>query len=121
MVAVREKYPNMTKTRSGPAAGNDAAFAWEDNNDVGKGRLAIVESTLPSKITMSLDMLEPFAAHNIVEFTLEPKGDTTDVTWAMQGRVPYLAKIVHAFIDMDEIVGKDFEAGLAALKAMAEK
>ena len=66
-------------------------------------------------------MFKPFEAHNLVEFTLEPQGDITVVTWSMRGRVPYLAKIVHVVFDMDKMVGGDFETGLANLKAIAEK
>jgi len=66
-------------------------------------------------------MFKPFEAHNLVEFTLEPQGDITMVTWSMLGWVPYLAKIVHVVFDMDKMVGGDFETGLANLKAIAEK
>jgi hypothetical protein len=83
--------------------------------------MEIAESVPPSKVTIKLDFLKPFEAHNTVEFTLDPKGDATNVTWAMQGDTPYLAKIIHVFIDMDSMVGKDFEAGLANLKTLAEK
>lgn len=116
-----KKDPNMKKTGTGPVAGKGAAEAWEGNKDVGSGRIEIVESTPPSKVAMNLNMIKPFEAHNIVEFTLEPNGDATNVTWAMHGKTPYLAKIVHVFFNMDSMVGKDFEAGLANLKAIAEK
>jgi len=66
-------------------------------------------------------MLQPFETRNTVDFILQPQGDTTEVTWAMHGPVPYLAKIVHLFINMDRMVGGEFEAGLASLKAIAEK
>ena len=62
-----------------------------------------------------------FGCNNIVEFTLEPQGDSTNVTWAMQGPSPYIAKLMHVFFDMDSMVGKDFETGLANLKNIAEK
>ena len=77
--------------------------------------------TSPSRIAIKLDFVKPFEAHNSVEFTLEPRGDATTVTWAMQGETPYFAKIIHVFIDMDRMVGRDFEAGLSNLKAVAEK
>ncbi|PYK95065.1 MAG: polyketide cyclase, partial [Verrucomicrobia bacterium] len=73
------------------------------------------------KITIKLDFIKPFEAHNIALFTLEPKGDSTNVTWAMHGPTPYIAKVIHVFFDMDSMVGKDFETGLANLKAIAEK
>ena len=83
--------------------------------------MEIAESVPPSSLAIKLDFLKPFEAHNRVEFTLEPKGEATNVTWAMQGDTPYLAKIVHVFLNMDKLVGNDFEAGLANLKTVAEK
>ena len=83
--------------------------------------MEIADTSAPSKVTLKLDFEKPFAAHNIVNFTMEPRGDATNVTWAMHGPVPFLAKIVHLFIDVDRMVGRDFEAGLANLKALAEK
>lgn len=65
--------------------------------------------------------IKPLTAHNVVEFTLKPEGDATTVTWSMKGDAPYFAKVIHVFFDMDSMVGTDFEAGLANLKALAEK
>ena len=115
-----EKDPNMKRTHSGAARGKGAVYEWEGNRQVGAGRLAIIDST-PSKVTMALDMLKPFEAHNVVEFTLEPKGGSTNVTWAMRGRQPYMAKLMSTFINCDKMVGSQFEEGLGKLKALAEK
>jgi hypothetical protein len=82
--------------------------------------MEIIESTSPSKIAIKLDFMKPIEAHNIAEFTLQRGAEITNVTWAMQGPLPYAAKIIHLFLDMDRMVGKDFEAGLANLKALAE-
>lgn len=76
---------------------------------------------MPSRIRLKLDFIQPFEAHNLVTFTLTPQGNITEVSWAMEGPVPYFAKIIHVFINMDTMVGKDFEAGLANLKALTEK
>jgi uncharacterized protein YndB with AHSA1/START domain len=116
-----KKDPAMKRTFSTATSGKGATYAWHGNKDVGQGSMEIVESIAPSKIALKLDFIEPFEAHNQVEFTLTPKGDTTEVRWAMQGPVPYFAKIMHMFMDMDQMVGKDFETGLASLKALAEK
>jgi uncharacterized protein YndB with AHSA1/START domain len=116
-----KKDPAMRRTFSVVTSGKGAQYAWEGNKDVGQGRMEIAESVPPSKVAIKLDFVKPFEAHNAVEFTLEPKGDATNVTWAMQGDTPYLAKIVHVFLDMDKLVGKDFDAGLANLKTLAEK
>jgi Polyketide cyclase / dehydrase and lipid transport len=116
-----KKDPAMRRTYSGSANGRGAVYEWDGDKTVGKGRIEITESSLPTKVTMALDMLTPFEAHNIVVFTLDPKGDSTNVTWAMNGHTPYIAKVVHVFFDMDSMVGKDFETGLANLKTIVEK
>jgi uncharacterized protein YndB with AHSA1/START domain len=119
-----EKDPNMKRTHGGAARGKGAVYEWEGNRQVGSGRIAITDST-PSKVTMALDMLKPFKANNIVEFTLEPNGSSTNVstnvTWAMHGRQPYMAKLVSTFVNCDKMVGSQFEEGLGKLKALAEK
>ncbi len=115
-----KKDPNVKGSYSGPASGKGAAYAFDGNKDVGKGSIEIVESSPPSKVTMRLTMIKPFEAHNIVEFTLEAKGDSTNVTWAMHGPLPYIAKVIHIFFNMDSMVGKDFETGLTNLKTVSE-
>jgi hypothetical protein len=117
-----KKDPNLKRSYSGPESGKGAAYGFDGNGNVGRGTIEIIASAPASKVTMTLHMLEPFETRNTVDFILQPKGDTTtEVTWAMHGPVPYLAKIIHLFIDMDRMVGGEFEAGLASLKAIAEK
>ena len=112
--------PAMKRSYSGAEKGKGAAYAWEGNGKVGQGRMEVTDAA-PSRVALDLDFIKPFEAHNKVVFTLTPKGDATEVNWAMQGPVPYMAKIVHVFMDRDGMVGKDFEAGLANLKAITEK
>ena len=113
--------PAMKRTYSGPASGKGSIYEWEGNGNIGKGRMEILESTPPSKLGIKLDFFKPFEAHNTAEFQLEPKGDHTDVTWAMFGPLPYTAKVMHTFFNMDKMVGGQFAEGLANLKAAAEK
>jgi len=116
-----KKDPNIKGSYSGPESGKGAAYAFEGNKNVGKGTIEILDSAPASKVTMALRMLEPFRVDNRVVFTLAPDGAATEVTWAMQGAVPYFAKIIHLFVNMDRMVGTEFEAGLASLKTIAEK
>ncbi|MBK6974199.1 MAG: SRPBCC family protein [Sterolibacteriaceae bacterium] len=116
-----KKDPAMKRTFGAATSGKGATYAWQGNKDVGQGSMEIAASAPPSRVAIKLDFVKPFEAHNMVEFTLEPKGEATAVTWSMQGHTPYFAKIIHLFFDMDSMVGKDFEAGLASLKAAAEK
>jgi uncharacterized protein YndB with AHSA1/START domain len=112
--------PAMQRTYSGAASGTGAVYAWAGNSKVGKGRMEIVEATPASKVAVRLDFLEPFAAHNTAEFTLAPAGDGTHVTWVMHGPNLFIGKVMSVFVSMDRMIGKDFEAGLANLKAAAE-
>jgi carbon monoxide dehydrogenase subunit G len=116
-----KRDPAMKRSRSGPSSGKGAVYGWEGNSQIGTGRMEIMEALPPSKIVIKLDFLKPFEAHNTAEFTLEGKGDTTSVTWAMHGPANYISKLMGVFINMDSMIGKDFEAGLANLKTVAEK
>jgi uncharacterized protein YndB with AHSA1/START domain len=115
-----KKDPALKRTFSGAPSGKGAVYAWEGNRDVGSGRMEITEAASPSKVTIQLDFIKPFEGHNIAEFTLEPVGDATNVTWSMHGPSPYIAKVMSIFVNMDRMIGKDFETGLANLKAVAE-
>ncbi len=116
-----KKDPGMQRTFRAITAGKGATYAWEGNKDVGKGSMEIIESTPPSTVGLRLDFEKPFVAHNQVTLTLEPRDGGTQVSWLMEGPVPYFAKIIHVFINMDKMCGGDFETGLANLKTLAEK
>jgi uncharacterized protein YndB with AHSA1/START domain len=112
--------PAMQRTLGGATSGTGAVYEWNGNKDVGQGRMEIVESTPFSRIAIKLDFLKPFEAHNMATFTFVADGDTTVVDWVMHGPNRFVSKIMQVFMDMDRMIGKDFEAGLAKLKAAAE-
>jgi len=113
--------PKMEKTFSGPSAGADATYAWKsDNGKVGQGRMTIERSDLPSSVSVKLEFIKPFAATNTVTFTMIPAGTQTRTTWAMDGHSGFLGKLFHLVMNMDKMVGGDFERGLAALKSVTE-
>jgi hypothetical protein len=114
------KDPDMKRTFSGAGSGRGSIYEWTGNSNVGSGRMEIVESSAPSKVAIQLDFLKPFEAHNIATFTMAPAGGATNVTWVMDGPTPFIGKIMHVFVNMDRMVGTDFEAGLANLKTAAE-
>jgi hypothetical protein len=113
--------PEMKRTFSGAPNGKGAVYEWQGNSKVGQGRMEITEATAPSQVTIKLDFIKPFEGHNVAEFVLQPSGDSTNVTWTMRGPSPYIAKVMSVFCNMDSMIGKDFEAGLANLKAATEK
>ncbi len=112
--------PNAKNTFAGPASGAGAAMTWSGNNKVGEGTMTITESTPSSLIQMRLEFLRPFKATNTVEFTLAPRGPQTLVTWSMFGKNNLFSRTFGLFVNCEQMCGKDFEKGLASLKAIAE-
>jgi uncharacterized protein YndB with AHSA1/START domain len=115
------KDPAMKRSYSGAESGKGAVYGWEGNNNVGSGRMEILDTSVPSKIVIKLDFFTPFEGHNTAEFTMLPQGDATSVTWLMHGPAPFMSKVMQVFINMDRMIGKDFEIGLANLKRLTEK
>jgi len=112
--------PAMKRIYSGPASGQGAVYEWASDGKAGAGRMQIVESAPASSVRIQLDFIKPFEGHHVAEFTLRRQGESTEVTWAMQGPAPFFSKLMQVFINMDKMIGKDFETGLAKLKSLAE-
>ena len=112
--------PAMKRSYSGPANGVGAVYGWDGNNNVGAGRMEILETSPPAKIVIKLDFFKPFEGHNTAEFTILPQGDATDVRWVMHGPAPFMSRLMQVFINLDRMIGKDFEIGLANLKRLTE-
>jgi len=112
--------PEMKLIFSGPPSGVGAAYAWQGNRDVGEGRLAIIESKPTDLVRIKLEFLKPFAATNTATFTFKPESNQTAVTWSMEGRNNYFAKAINLCMNMDKMVGGQFEKGLADMKAVVE-
>ncbi len=116
-----KKDPAMTRTYSGAASGKGAVYEWAGNREVGQGRMEIAEASAPSHVTIAMHFIKPFDSHSTAAFTLQPRGDSTDVTWSMHGPNAYISKVITVFVSMDGMIGKEFETGLANLKAIAER
>jgi uncharacterized protein YndB with AHSA1/START domain len=116
-----KKDPAMKSSFGASATGKGATYEWDGNSAVGKGSMEILESSAPGRIRLKLDFEKPMTAHNEVEFTLVPGGNATDVTWAMYGANNFASKLMQVFVSMESMVGPDFEAGLASLKAVSEQ
>jgi carbon monoxide dehydrogenase subunit G len=113
--------PDMQRTHSGPAKGKGAQYAWSGNKKVGQGRMEILEATPSSHVKVDLEFIAPFKARNLSLFDLQPSGSGTRINWRMTGNLNFMMKLMHVFMNMDKMVGKDFEKGLASLKEIAEK
>lgn len=112
--------PAMKTTFDGPESGVGATYSWSGNSDVGAGMMTILESRAPEQVGIQLVFLAPMAATNTSTFSFKPEGDGTSITWTMAGKNNFIGKAFCLFVDMDAMVGADFEKGLAAMKAAAE-
>lgn len=112
--------PTMTQTYEGPQAGVGASTAWNGNNQVGEGRMTIMESRPSELIRIKLEFKRPFQATNTAEFTFKPNGNQTAVEWSMIGQRNFMFKAFGLFMNMDKLVGGDFEKGLASMKSVLE-
>ena len=116
-----DRDPNMSRTYGPTTKGQGATYAWSGNNKIGAGRMEITDCAEPHKLLVRVEFIKPMQAVNTAEFTLEPEGDAVKTTWAMFGPKTLFSKVMGVFFSMDAMVGKDFEKGLADLKAVAER
>lgn len=112
--------PNMKQTHEGAAAGVGAIYSWDGNNDVGAGRMTITETRTNEAVLIKLEFFKPMAGVSDTEFTFKPEGNQTVVTWTMSGKNNFVSRAFCMFMNMDKMVGGDFEKGLASLKTIAE-
>lgn len=113
--------PNQVVTFDGSPLGAGAIMSWKGNRNVGVGKMKIVESSQNERVRIKLAFVKPLRAQHDVQFDLKPIGDArTEVVWTMSGKNEFIAKAMHAFMNMDRMVGGEFERGLASLKALAE-
>src|SRR5437016_6062720 len=112
--------PTMKQAYEGAPAGTGAIYTWSGNNEVGEGRMTITESRPSDLIRIKLEFFKPFAATNTAEFTFKPEGNQTAVTWSMTGNNNFIAKAVHLFMNMDKMVGGQFEKDLAQMGSVVE-
>ena len=110
----------MKQTYEGAPAGTGAIYSWVGNKEVGEGRMTMTESRPSDLIRIKLEFFKPFAATNIAEFTFKPEGNQTAVTWSMTGENNFMAKAIHLFMNMDKMIGGQFEKGLAQIKSLVE-
>ncbi|MDB5337903.1 MAG: hypothetical protein JWN70_3522 [Planctomycetaceae bacterium] len=113
--------PAAKNTFEGPAAGKGAIFKWSGNDKVGEGQMTLTDSQPNDKILIKLEFKRPFEDTSTTEFTFKPEGDQTTVTWSMFGQQNFMEKAICMFMNMDKMLGADFEKGLAQLKKVSEE
>ena len=113
--------PDLKRTYEGAPSGTGSVYSWSGNKKVGEGRMTLVESHPSDRIRIKLEFLKPFKATNTAEFTFQSEGGNTRVEWAMTGaNESFMSKAFCMVMNMDKMVGKDFEKGLASMKETVE-
>ena len=112
--------PQMKRSFEGAPSGSGAIYAWAGNDKAGEGKMTIEKSDKPSLVVIKLEFTKPFAQTSTATFTFVPVAEGTKVTWAMDGESNFVGKAFSLFVNMDKLLGSDFERGLAAMKANAE-
>jgi uncharacterized protein YndB with AHSA1/START domain len=115
------KDPNMRTTYGPQRAGLGASMGWEGNGQVGKGQMRIIESQAPERVVYQLEFEKPFRASNRASFVLTPMEAGTELVWSMEGPATLINKVMDQLMNMDRMVGRDFEAGLANLRGLVER
>lgn len=115
-----KRDPNMKTTYEGASSGVGAINTWNGDRHVGEGRQTIIESKPNERIRTKLEFIRPFRGENGAQFTFQPQGNQTLVTWSMDGKLNFFTKAFGMFMSMDSMIGKDFESGLAGIKAVTE-
>jgi hypothetical protein len=112
--------PNQTAEFSDPASGKDAWYTWEGNKEVGKGKMTTLSVDPPNKVAQHLEFIDPFPSKAEIYLEITPAGDGVAVTWGFDQQADLMTKAMTLFMDMDAMLGGDFEEGLANLKGMGE-
>jgi uncharacterized protein YndB with AHSA1/START domain len=115
-----KRDPNMKRTYDGPAAGAGSAYSWAGNAQIGEGRMTITESKPYEHVAIRIEFFKPWKATNGVQFRLTPVGGGVSVSWSMNGEKNFMCKVFSLFMNMDHMIGDDYEKGLKELKRQAE-
>jgi hypothetical protein len=112
--------PGMKTEYAGPTAGTGASYHWAGNDKIGEGRMTITDARPGMDVVIRLEFIRPWASVNTTTFAFAPDGAGSTVTWTMAGQNTFMGKAMSLFVDMDRMIGPDFEKGLAALRGVAE-
>ena len=113
--------PELKRTYSGAESGTGAVYRWSGNRKAGQGRMEITDASEPSRVQIDLVFEKPWKARNDTLFTIQPEGSGSRVAWSITGKNTLMTKVMGIFKSMDNLLGPDFEKGLARLKATTEK
>ena len=113
-----ELDPNMVTTYDGPESGVGAKKAWTGNSKAGQGAMEILDTDMPNRVKIRIDFIKPIQAQHISEFHMKPEGSATLISWQMHGKNNLISKVFGLFMNMDAMIGKDFEEGFENLKTV---
>ncbi|MBY0587044.1 SRPBCC family protein [bacterium] len=116
-----ESDPKTKMTYEGPAEGVGSIAKWDSPGPMGTGSATVIDSLPNEKVVTQLLNKAPMEMSQVAEITLTPGKDGTLVRWSVKGQNNFVGRAVCFFMNMDKMVGGEFEKGLAKLKVMAEE
>lgn len=115
-----EADPNMKVTIDGTDGAVGAVYQWEGNNDVGSGTQEIIKMT-DERVDIKLNFTAPWESEDFVYYEFNNLGRTTEVAWGMNGSNPFPMNVFMMFMNLEEMIGTQYDKGLAQLKTRCEK
>ena len=113
--------PAMKQTYEGSPTGVGSVYSWAGNDQAGEGRMTLTESKPDELIRIKLEFFKPMQGTNDVQFLFKPEGEQTSISWDMTGRKNFISKGFCMFMDMDKMVGGEFDKSLAQIKSIVER
>lgn len=115
-----EVDPNAKMSYSGPDEGVGSKSSWEGNGQLGVGEALVVESNPNQNVKTQLTYTKPMHMSQMAEISLTPATEGTLVKWTVSGQNSFVGRLMCVFMNMDKMVGSQFEKGLTKLKSMVE-
>jgi hypothetical protein len=115
-----KKDPSVKIGYKGKDGTVGSEYMWEGNDDVGKGNQIMTRLDPTSYVGTRLIFLEPVESEAAAFIKLEPVSGGTKAIWGFDSSFPYPMNAMMLFMDLEDMVGKDYEEGLANLKRLAE-
>jgi uncharacterized protein YndB with AHSA1/START domain len=113
--------PAMKKNVSGKPGEVGTRYAWEGNDQAGQGTMTVTAAQPPDRVDLTIEFIKPFQAQNQVSWRLAPEGESTQMTWSMDGKNEGLVpKLFAMLMNMENMLGNDFDEGLENLKGVCE-
>jgi len=111
--------PNMKVTIEGEDGAVGAVYRWEGNDQVGSGTQEIINMT-DDRVDIKLNFIAPWESEDFTYYEFNDQGESVEVTWGMDGTNPFPMNVMAMFMDIEGMIGNQYDKGLNQLKARCQ-